>query len=133
MKGNSRDAFGIRFLAGILCFVACGGGTAGTGTGNDGLAISDAETGTISCGSSLIDGIPCADGMYCLFSEGQCGEDGGTGTCEPLPEACLLNFLPVCGCDGITYSNSCAAASAGVSLRSNESCEGEMTDETEIQ
>jgi len=67
------------------------------------------------CGSR---GLPaCTAGEFCDFSEkADCGRSDEPGVCEPRPEACITIFDPVCGCDGITYSNSCAAHAAGMSV-----------------
>jgi len=65
-------------------------------------------------------GLPqCAQDEYCSFFQGSCG---GLGVCAPKPEACTLQFDPVCGCDGETYGNACAAASAGVSVQADGEC-----------
>jgi len=64
----------------------------------------------------------CAEGTsFCFFTEGDCGEKG-PGVCRPRPEACTMIYAPVCGCDGVTHGSDCAAAGAGVSVRSVGEC-----------
>jgi len=74
------------------------------------------------CGGFL--GDTCGDDEYCAYEAGQyCGAADASSTCEPRPDLCPAIYMPVCGCDGNTYSNSCDAASAGVGVYSEGECE----------
>lgn len=48
--------------------------------------------------------------------------DGGTCVLETEPLLCTDNFEPVCGCDGIVYSNSCGAQISGVKVFTKGLC-----------
>jgi predicted secreted protein len=62
-------------------------------------------------------GATCGNDSYCDFEvKARCGMGDQTGTCNTRPEFCPALVMPVCGCDGKTYNNSCEANRAGVSV-----------------
>ena len=68
-------------------------------------------------------GVQCTRGSYCAIEKGQCKIIADvSGVCQKKPEICTQQFQPVCGCDNKTYSNSCVAAAAGVSVASDGEC-----------
>ncbi|MBW2461669.1 MAG: hypothetical protein JRH11_08480 [Deltaproteobacteria bacterium] len=66
-----------------------------------------------SCGG--LGGASCGPGEYCDYPDGSfCGGDDSLGVCVPWADpACIEIYSPVCGCDGVTYDNSCLASAAG--------------------
>lgn len=74
------------------------------------------------CGGLL--GTRCGEGFYCDFGDAaKCGLADQTGVCREIPSTCSEALLPVCGCNGETFDNSCLAAQAGVSVLVEGACE----------
>lgn len=72
------------------------------------------------CGG--IAGFQCDEGLVCAVSLEQCNVADGAGTCVKKIDACIDLYKPVCGCNGVTYSNTCFAAAAGVAVVHDGEC-----------
>lgn len=64
----------------------------------------------------------CPPGMFCSLIE-NCGGIDKDGICQPIPEDCPHDVTPVCGCDGVTYDNSCWAALKQRSIKYQGNCQ----------
>lgn len=79
-----------------------------------------ADTGDVAAVCGPFPGGACADTELCDLRS--CA-DGASGVCVPRPAECVAVEDPVCGCDGVTYSNDCARLVAGVALDHEGICD----------
>lgn len=78
-------------------------------------------TGGAVCGTR--GATQCAAGTFCNYAPGSnCGADDRGGQCEPIPEVCTREYMPVCGCDGQTHATACVAHSHGVAVAHDGPC-----------
>lgn len=109
--GNTHSNACYASLAGVSVAHAgeCGGG------GPSPIA------GWIPGGGITVTWCLCPWGQYCYTPPGECDADP---VCAPRPDACLDVWIPVCGCNNVTYSNACYAAMAGVGVQYHDACGG---------
>jgi hypothetical protein len=82
----------------------------------------DPTDGNVDCGG--IAGLVCKEGFYCDYGGGKCGHGDTLGKCQPKPTECSQECVNICGCDGKTYCNECAAHLAGVDETTDAICDG---------
>jgi Kazal-type serine protease inhibitor-like protein len=93
---------------------ACLAAAAGASVSHTGECVTGA-----ACGGST--GGACLDGEFCKRDSGGCATDAA-GVCTPVPATCPTTVSPVCGCDGLSYSNACFADAAGVTVSASGAC-----------
>lgn len=83
------------------------------------------------CGGVL--GIPCdAPDQFCKLPIGACCCDA-EGKCALMPSACPDIDEPVCGCDGVTYVNSCEADAVGMNIAHLGACNDACMETAPVQ
>lgn len=85
------------------------------------LPVPEREPDGAQCGG--IAGLACPKGQSCdIDIPNACNGADLSGTCITPPEVCIELYAPVCGCDGVTYSNNCHRQAAGVQLDYEGEC-----------
>jgi hypothetical protein len=96
------------------------GGPGASADAEGGGASADAEGGSSSGGMSgcHVANSDCPAGTYCASTDCR----GGSGACTPLPLD-ATSYVPVCGCDKVSYWNAITAAKFGAAVAAAGPCD----------
>lgn len=67
-------------------------------------------------------GFTCPADQFCDYADDSCGYADAMGTCMDIPDAWIEIYAPVCGCDGVTYSNTGEAHGNAVDVAHDGAC-----------
>lgn len=82
--------------------------------------------GGVACGGKVA--TKCSGSTeFCNLGAGKCTTPEASGVCRTKPQICTMDYTPVCGCDEVTYANSCNAAAAGASVDHAGECAKKAT------
>lgn len=97
-------------------------GLPGTDSGLPGTDSGTPGTDAGMTGTTCMSRADCATGEFCLHPLGMCAA-AGTCTARPMTADCTgMVIMPVCGCDGNTYSAECIAHVNGISVDTTGMC-----------
>jgi len=66
----------------------------------------------------------CGSDAFCKKPVGACDKE--EGVCSQRPDACIMLYAPVCGCNNRTYGNGCIADSFGINILHEGECQSDM-------
>ena len=122
-----RSAAGLGFALVVSGTAGCGNETIPIAMVND----ASVDAGAVACavgGTGLDGGSGCQEGQFCETRS--CGATAGFCT-EIHGEPCdSTSYSPECGCDGVSYFNSCVRRAASISATSETTCDNQATVKT---
>jgi hypothetical protein len=104
--------------AGFSGMNAGSGGSSGESAGTGGIALSGSGGGADPVARTCQSSNDCDQSWFC--DKQDCSD--ASGVCSPIPSSDDSNFMPVCGCDRITYWNNSLRQAARVSAAKPGSC-----------